>query len=586
MQPSMPRRLVAILAADAVGYSELMHHDEDVALAALSKRRQLLDDEIASRRGRVFSSAGDSVLAEFASAVDAVRCAVDSQCRLFAANAEDPADRRLTFRIGVNLGDVIATDDGNLYGDCVNVAARLESLAKPGGICLSEEAYRQVRSQGDLAFDELGPVAVKNIGEVRVYRVAERCVTAAASHAGVSGLSARALGARPGIGIVVLPFENVSGDPDQEFFCDGLVNDLITDLSRFPDLLVIAANSAFTYKRTRRKAQEIAAELKVSYLLEGSVQRQAQRVRVNAQLIEGATGHHLWVDRFERDITELFQLQDEIVRRILGSLPGRLRAIEGLRALRKDPVEVGAYDAYLRGAHLFSIECESALARCREQFEQAVRLDPTLARAWGYLAYVTVQGWIAGWAEDASLAQAEEYARRAVSLDLNDYANHWDLAFVYLNTRRIDMALEEYRKAVALNPNDADLLSEMAEALVYAGEVEEALSQLREAMRRNPFHPDWYRWVLGWALFNAQRYDEALPELDRMNRPPPQVDLLRAGTQAMLGDAAAAKAALARFIAYRPGWSVAKEGARSTFRRQKDREHWLGALAMAGLPLE
>jgi TolB-like protein/class 3 adenylate cyclase/Flp pilus assembly protein TadD len=581
----MPRRLAAILAADAVDYSRLMRRDEESGMATLMKRRHMLEEEIHRYNGRVFAGAGDSILAEFSSAVESVRCAVASQRILGAANQEDPAEKRLTFRIGINLGDVIVTDDGNLYGDCVNLASRLETVAKPGGICLSEEAYRQVRHCGDFRFDDLGQVALKNLGSVRVYRVAERDAARPEPEAGTS-ISLPGGSPRPGISMVVLPFDNLSGDADQAFFCDGLANDITSDLSRFPDLLVIAANSAFAYKSRHCKIQDIAAELDVRYLLEGSVQRLGSRVRVNAQLVDGASGHHIWAERFERDQAELFQLQDEIVLRIVGSLPGRLRDIEGRQALRKDPVEVGAYEAYLRGAFLYSIETEAALARSRAQFEQAAQLDPSFARAWGYLAYIDVQRWLAGWAEDSVLAEAERYARLAVSLDPQDYANHWDLAFVYLNTRRLDMAREEYAKAAHLNPNDADMLAEMAETLVFLGESDLALRQLQEAMRRNPFHPDWYRWILGWALFNSDRYAESAAELDRMSHPPKHVELLRAAVLTKLDRVEEAKAALRRFLEYRPEWSIARERARITFRRREDEARWLGALAEAGLPVE
>lgn len=585
MQATMPRRLVAIMAADAVDYSRLMRHDEDAGMSVLLHRRQVLENEIRRHNGRIFSGAGDSVLAEFSSAIDTVRCALNSQRLLLDINAEDSAERQLAFRIGINLGDVIATEDGNLYGDCVNLASRLESVAKPGGICLSEEAYRQVRQCADFDFDDLGQVPLKNIGAVHVYQVmarSERTKTKAPPIPIVE--PANGVRSRPGISIVALPFDNLSGDPDQEYFCDGLVNDITTDLSRFPDFLVISANSAFAYKQRHRKIQEIASELDVRYLLEGSVQRLQGRIRVNAQLIDGKTGHHVWAERFEHDQSELFQLQDEIIRRIVGALPGRLRDIEGQRALSKDPVEITAYEAYLRGAAIYSIESETALRRSRAQFELATRLDPGFAKAWGYLAYTAVQAWIAGWADEESLREAEVHARRAVSLDPNDYANHWDMAVVYLNTRRFDLARESYARAASLNPNDADLLAEMAETLVYAGESELALRQLSEAMRRNPFHPDWYRWVLSWALFNCDRPGEALDEILRMNQPPQHADLLRAAVQAQLGHPEEAAAALARFLAYRPGWSLAKEHERTTFRRHADEERWLRALAQAGLP--
>lgn len=581
MQAPMPRRLVAILAADAVDYSRLMHRDEEAGMSILLQRRQVLDEEIRRHGGRIFSGAGDSVLAEFGSALDSVRCALQSQCLLERLNADDSAERRLAFRIGINLGDVIPTDDGNLYGDCVNLASRLESVARPGGICLSEEAYRQVRQCADFSFDDLGQVQLKNIGPVRVYQVA--------SSGGTAGRATRAVGAtalrsRPGISIVVLPFDNLSGDPAQEYFCDGLVNDITTDLSRFPDLLVIAANSAFAYKHRHRKVQEIAAELDVRYLLEGSVQRLQERIRVNAQLIDGGTGHHVWAERFEHDRGDLFQLQDEIIRRVVGALPGRLRDIEGQRALKKAVVEIDAYDAYLRGVSLYSIESQAALDLSRQQFELAAALDPGFAKAWGYLAYTAVQAWIAGWTDAAILVQAEEFARRAVALDPGDYANHWDLAFVYLNTRRFDLARDSYGRAVSLNPNDADLLAEMAETLVYTGETALALKQLAEAMRRNPFHPDWYHWVMSWALFNSDRLADALAELERMNRPPQHADLLRAAILAALSRQAEAAATLDRFLAYRPGWSLVKERARMTFRHSVDEDRWLGALARAGLP--
>lgn len=578
------RRLAAILIADVVGYSRLMHEDDGGTLTALTAhRRELIVPSIASHDGRLVNMVGDSLLAEFGSVAQALSCAMEIQRHMQERNGAIPPYRRIQFRIGISVGEVIDRG-GEIFGTGVNMAARLESVAKPGGICISEETYRQVRNRPNLRFDDMGTVPLKNLGPVRVFRVSD--LRDAAPPLAAPNIPARSSDAKPGIGIAVMPFGNLSGDPDQEFFCDGLANDLITDLSRFRELLVIAANSSFAYKGRVRKVQEVATELGASYLLEGSVQRLSNRVRVNAQLIEGATGHHLWVDRFEKDISELFQLQDEIIRRIVGSLPGRLRELEGQRALRKDPVEICAYEAYLRGVYLYSIETEEALDRCREQFEQAVRLDSSFARAWGYLAYTAVQSWIAGWADAGQLEQAEAHARLGVSLDPNDYATHWDLAFVYLNTCRFELALEEYKKAVALNPNDADLLSEMAEMLVFAGEPDRALEQLREAMLRNPFHPDWYCWVLAWALFNVERYEESLAELDRMNRPPQHVDLLRAAIQIKRGDVPKAEAALGRFLTARPGWTIAKERIRCTFQRPEDEQRWLGALADVGLPRE
>ncbi len=602
VQEDIERRLVAILAADVAGYSRLMEADEEATARTLHVYREIVDGFIASHHGRVFGSAGDSVIAEFASPVEAVRCAVKIQGELEARNVDTPEDRRMRFRIGVNLGDVMVEGD-NLLGDGVNIAARLEKLADAGGICLSRPVFDQVKKQLHLDYEYLGEHDVKNITEpIRVYRVAgepkssgssqisERAAKprgspslATVSDTPTSGAARRDIFGKPSI--VILPFENLSGDPEQEYFCHGLTQDITTDLSKFPNLFVIAANSAFHYMDTRSTPQDVARELGVRYLLEGSVQKSGDAIRVNAQLIDATTAGHLWAERFLGDSQDLFALQDVIIQKIVVALAFKVEAVEQERALRKDPVDMNAYEAYLKGLHLFSYQTEEALEQCRAMFKRAAELDPSFARAWGYMAYCEVRAVLGGWKDSEAFVEAEALAKRAVELDSDDYANHWDLAYVYLNSGRFDQALSEYRRAILLNPNDADLLAEMAEMLVYTGRPEEAIAQISQAMVINPRFPDWYRWNLGWAAYNAKDYDGALEQLNQMSDPPNDVRLFVAAAHAQLGDVGAAEAALGRFLDERASpYTIADVRKRGRFKHRQDEEHWLDGLRKAGLP--
>jgi adenylate cyclase len=581
------RKLVAILAADVVGYSRLMGEDEAGTLDALrSQQKTLIEPTVIRHKGRIVKLMGDGVLIEFGSVVKAVGCAVDLQQRLAAANAGTPEARQMKLRVGINLSDVIV-ENGDLYGEGVNVAARLEQLAEPGGICVSASAYDQVRHKLDLQYVDLGEQRLKNIAQpVQVYRIElpQALAGRAPGSAGRRKSAAAPVNKSHKPSIVVLPFANLNGDKEQDFVCDGLTQDVTTDLSRFSNLFVIAAHSAFTYKGRPITAQEIGRELGVRYMLEGAVQRSKRKIRINIQLVDTADDHHLWAHRFDAAAQDLIQAQDQIVQKLIAMLAVRIDAAERERVLRRGTTVSTAYECYLRGAHCYSHESAERLEICRGLFEEATRLDPEYARAWGYLAYTTMRAVIHGWLAPEAGETALARARKAVEFDPFDYANHWDLAFVLWNLHHFGQALTEYRRAISLNPNDADLLAEMAETLAYWGEPQEAVRQLRKAMQINPFHPDWYRWNLGWALFSARQYEDSLAELAQMSELPSNVHLIMAADHVRLRQHVEAAAAVTAFLQREPGYTLARLKMRTAFRRPEDEQHWLDAVREAGLP--
>ena len=620
-QEDVERRLTTILAADVVGYSRLMEADEEATARTLRAYREIIDGLVADHRGRVFGSAGDSVVAEFPSPVEAVRCAVDIQRELEAHNVDLAEDRRMRLRIGINLGDVIVEGD-NLIGDGVNIAARLETLADAGGICLSRPVFDQIKKRLDLDYEYLGEHEVKNITEpIRVYRVAGGPKSNAATQISepaakpwvspssatvgetpTTGAARRDVFGKPGI--VILPFENLSGAPEQEYFCHGLTHDITTDLSKFANLFVIAAASAFHYADKRSTPQAVARELGVRYLLEGSVQKSGNTIRVNAQLIDATTAGHLWAERFHRDFEDLFALQDEIIHMIVASLSVKVTAVERERAARKKTDDVNAYDAYQKGAHVYlaqldhSHETDEGLKESRMWLEKAIELDPNYARAWGWLAYTSVNGWLEGWGDEQSLEKAEEFAKKAVALDPDDYDTHWALAFVFSHTGRPDQALSEYNDAFDLNPNDPNMLVEMSETLLYIGEHQKCIDQIKHAMVINPHFPEWYRWDLGWAYHHAKEYQKSNLELNKIVRPNNEVRLIMAANYGQIASAytrnnepslaamATEQAAMAmnRFLEKRPDWIVEKERKKVSFKNPEDEEHWINGIRMAGLP--
>jgi adenylate cyclase len=576
------RKLAVILAADVVGYSRLMAADEEGTLATLKARRRVIDELIARHYGRIFGTAGDSVIAEFASAVEAVRCAAAIQQDGEGHNADLPEARRMLFRVGVNLGDVMVGGE-DLFGDGVNVAARLESMAEPGGICISSAVYDQIRNKVDLAFDDLGERTLKNIGyPVRVFGLR-------GDRADEAGRPPHQPARRQGAAlpsIAVLPFTNMGGDPEYEYFADGLTEDLITELSRFQELRVIARNSVMTYKGKPVRVQEVGHDLGVRYVLEGSVRRAGARIRITAQLIEAATDHHLWAERFDRDIADIFDVQDEVTSRIVATLAGKLSESERRRVRSGQTENPEAYDCVLRGRELWERYTPEANREARRLYEKAIELDPDYARAYASLAwtYLTEHDERWGDPDDQPLERALEIARRGVSVNRASHSNHLALGQVCLSKGLHDEALEALQTAVALNPNDPDSYVLLAETLTFAGRPGEAIELVEGAQRLNPAAPRWYAWFLGAALYVARRYDDAVAALVKGRPPGAMTYRWLAACYGQLGREADAQAAAAEYLKRTPGFSVANHLEATLFQQAADREHYLDGLRKAGLP--
>jgi adenylate cyclase len=584
------RKLAAILAADVVGYSRLAGSDEDRTLARLrGLRSDLVDPAIATHHGRVVKRTGDGNLVEFRSVVDAVRCAIEVQNGMVERNAGLPPERCIQFRIGIHLGDVVEESDGDLMGDGVNIAARLEGIAKPGAICLSEDAYRQVKARLDVAVSDLGATQLKNIAEpVRVYALevgkpAEVKLKSAAPKqrsifvplaAGIVALIVIAGGVwyflgvnRPAtvtsnapaaraeaahLSIVVLPFRNLSGDPSQDYFADGITENLTTDLSRIRNSFVIARNTAFTFKGKNIDAKEVSKELGVRYVLEGSVQRDQNRVRVNAQLIDGETGAHLWADRFEESITDLFKLQDQVVARLANTLGYELVKAEAQRSTHSTNPD--AIDLTMRGwAALWQLPTKESITSARDYFERAIKIDPQNAEAMVGLAYARPRAGFYGWgstaAEDKPAAQME-LLTKATAINPGYAFAYYVKSVVLWLAKEYPEALAAAETEVVLDPNSAYGYAAMGRAEALLGRCEQSIAHIKKAFAlspRDPLSGIWYAY-LGLAEFCRGRLDAAIEQFNRAiysGYPTYITYALLAGAEAAKGNAAEAKLALA-----------------------------------------
>ncbi len=554
------RKLTAILAADVVGYSGLMEKDEVGTLAALkTHRRELIEPKITEHNGRIVKLMGDGALVEFASAVDAVQCASEIQQSMRKRNADVPEDRRIEFRIGINLGDVIMDGD-DIYGDGVNIAARLEGLAEPGGICVARSVFNQVKNKVDLGFENLGEQEVKNITEpVRVYRVA---LKAKKPRAAVHGQEALPLPDKPSI--AVLPFQNMSGDPEQEFFADGMAEEIITALSHYRWFFVIARNSSFTYKGRAIDVTQLAKELGVRYVLEGSVRKAGNRVRVTAQLIDATTGSHIWAERYDRDLDDIFALQDEITETIVTSIEPELGAVERERARRKPPENLGAWDLFQRGLwHLFDDVKRDALAQAKRLFERACELDPEFAAAHAELAWAHVAEIVRGLTDDpkASLDAAADAAERAVALDPRDPAARVTLGRVLIFRHAHERAIAEMKAALALNAGFDRGHYGLGMALLYGGRPEESIPHFEKGIRLSPRNPLlWAHWMmLGLAYLNLEEYEEAIASFEKAIQQPNAAFMpfaFAAATLGQLGRIDEARSMLAEAKRRNPGVSI------------------------------
>jgi adenylate cyclase len=539
----MRRRLAAILAADVVGYSRLMGEDETGTLERLkSLRKELVQPKITEHQGRIVKLMGDGLLAEFASVVEAVQCAVQIQEQMVEHDIGVPDEQRIRLRIGVNLGDVIV-ENTDIYGDGVNIAARLEALCEPGEIRISGKVHEEVHGRTELLFEDMGEHEVKNIDRpLRVWRWRSDPVGAAVQTA----VSAQRLPLPDKPSIAVLPFSNMSGDTEQEYFSDGITEDIITELSRFRNLFVIARNSSFTYKARSVKVQDVGRNLGVEFVVEGSVRKAGNRIRVTAQLVEASTGNHLWADRYDRKLEDIFAVQDDITESIVSCLPARLEDVGTSKALRKRTASMTAYDHLLLGIEKFRCFARKENAEARRLFEKAIQIDPLYARAYALLAATHVWDAMADFA-DVPMGEAFQTIQTALSLDHEDAWSHAILGFLLFLRREDGDAEVAFRRAVGLNANDADVAAYWSNVLVYLGRCQDALNFIGKALRLNPHPPRWYHLYHALALFSDQKYEEAISAIRRIGPNFAPAHAYAASCQGHLGQIENAKLELAAF---------------------------------------
>jgi TolB-like protein/class 3 adenylate cyclase len=634
------RKLTAILSADVEGYSRLMGFDEESTIRTLTNYRSAMTTLIQQHRGRVVDAPGDNLLAEFASVVDAVNCAVEIQREFAERNAELPDERKMLFRIGINLGDVVDEED-RIYGDGVNITARLENLAEAGGICISGTAYDQVETKLDLEYEYIGEQEVKNIAKpVRVYRVlsypgaaAHRVIRAKKAMGRKIRKAALALAAvlviavgaiviwniylrssTPPIevasvekmafplpdkpSIAVLPFDNMSADAKQEYFSDGITDDLITDLSKISGLFVIARNSVFTYKSKPVKIRQIAEELGVRYVLEGSVRRAGDQVRINAQLIDATSGGHLWAERYDGKMENVFALQDRITHKIVSALEVKLTAGEEKQIARKETDSTEAYEAFLQGWAYYWQDTRDDLIQAILYLEKAVKLDPNYSRAYAALAASydrsSWRDWSTGlgldWME--AYEKAKQYLQEAMKNPTP--IAHLVASNMYRTEGRYQESIVEATRAIVLDANDPVGYVAMAKALIYAGRPTESADAIKKAMRLNPHYPPTYLRALGFARFGMEQFEKAAASYEEAIKRDPNEDsqyLLIAGTYGQLGREQEAKSALKTFkeLSLKAGksdpFTFSLQGLINWgFKEQKDIDRWREGLRKAGMP--
>lgn len=570
----MERRLTAILAADVVGYSSLMGKDEEGTLAALNRHRaELFDPTVARHNGRIIKLMGDGVLVEFASAVNAVECALAIQ-NAGSRTADDP----IRLRIGINVGDVIVDGD-DLYGDGVNIAARVEGLAESGGIALSEFAYDQVARKVNIAFEDAGTYQLKNISDaVRIYRVAS----------GPSPSDRTPGPARPEKpSIAVLAFTNMSGDPEQEYFSDGISEDIITELSRFQELFVIARNSSFSYKGKATKVQEIGEDLGVGYVVEGSVRKAGQRVRITVQLVEAATGNHMWAERYDRELEDIFDLQDQITQAIVTVLPYRLMSALAENVKKKPSGNLTAIECFMRARWLFDKASGTTRDKVLELLAKAIELDPGYGPAHALTAYIHSYSvyTFSPLGADPTIA-AREFIERALALSEGDHYVHTQAANVYLTCGMHDLAQTHADNAVALNSNAMGALLIRGFISSYSGRPREGVEQLREALAHDPLAPDYEYEVLAETYYLLREYENAIEIYQRWRNPPVHMYTHLAACYAQLNRLDKACRAAETFEENRPKGSDFSFYATAHARlckQPEDAEHWLEGYRKAGL---
>ena len=619
------RKLSAIFSTDAVEYSRLMGEDEEATVLTLTTYREVLTTLIQQHNGNVLDSPGDNLLAEFASVVDAVQCAVAVQKEIKARNDELPEDRRMQFRIGINLGDVIQEED-RIYGDGVNVAARLEGLAEPGGICISKTAFDHIESKLPYGYDFIGDQTVKNIAKpVGAYRVLmEPRVTVSgkplrkkpttikrkpvlvgavvilviAVAVGIWQFYMRRSSVEPASvekmayplpekpSIAVLPFINLSGDPEQEYFADAISENITTELSRFEDLFVIARQSAFAYKGSKKQTNQISQELGVRYLLEGSVQRSDDQVRINVQLIDAISGEHVWTEKFDRNISNIFAIQDEITLTVVNMLSEKIWQVS-TKALSKKPLSnFNAWDYILRGSVHFRRGSKQENATARALFEKALELDPDQSLAYRWLAWTYYMDWRFWGLESEALDKAEAWTNKAAAFGENNADLQFLLSRIALGRGRYDAAVAHMEQALELNPSDAELIYNYGTLLMYAGRSEESIPWFKKAMRLNPYHPDVWVSFLAAGYYYTHRYGEVVDTIVRKRSLVIGDHTLLAASYSQLGHMDKARAHMNEILKIDPEFKLSKFRTylQRIYKNETDIEHIIDGLRKAGLP--
>ena len=621
------RKLAAILHADVKGYSRLIGEDEDATVSTLNAYREVMGVLIQKHRGRVVHGTGDSLLAEFISVIDAVQCAVEIQKELKTRNAELSEDRKVEFRIGINLGDVIEKDE-DLHGDGVNIAARIEGLAEGGGICISRTAFDQVRNKLKLGYEYIGEHSVKNIAQpVRVYRVLTEPEAAGKvlgekmaplkqrwklALAAVVFVIIGAIGVTfwntyfrpPSVevasvekmafplpdkpSIAVLPFNNLSGDPKQVYFSDGLTEQIITNLSKLPNLFVIARNSTFTYKGKPVKVKQVSEELGVRYVLEGSVQKSGDRVRITAQLVDATTEHHLWAERYDRELGDIFALQDEITMKILTALRVKLTGGEQARIHARNTNNIDAYLIFLQAVHHFRKTHQEGNIMARKLGEEAIVLDSNFADPYRLLAWTHLEDVWFGWSKSSreSFKKAVELAEQSLALDNTNSQTVALVGHMSLLKRQHEKAIAEGERSIAIGPNSASNYQLLATTLRFSGRAAEAIPLLKKAIRLEPYTPANIYYQLGMAYNFTGQYDEAIAVLKKALKRTPDhlLSLLGLTIAYSLADhMKEARATAAEVLSVNPKLSVAYLERKAPYKHKADLKLSMGAMRKAGL---
>jgi len=583
---SITHRLAAILAADVAGYSRLMNEDEAATVSAWQNlRSDIIKPSTAEHSGRIVKHTGDGFLAEFQTVSDAVRCAVAMQFKMAEFNGDLADSRRLNFRMGINFGEIVVDED-DIHGDGVNVAARLEGLASEPGICVTSQVFEQVRKKVDCAFEDMGEHQVKNIAEpIHVYRIqcSEPAPYLETNRDPAEPGSPQATMEKPSI--AVLPFDNMSADPEQEFFADGLTEDILTQLSRFDELFVISRNSTFTYKGKSVKAKDVARELGVRYVVEGSVRKAGDRVRVTVQLIDGTDDRHVWADKYDRDLEDIFTIQDEITAAITATPPGRIEADSHDRARRKPTDNMQAYECVLAGKILHHRSNREDNKEALRYLERAIELDPGYVHARAWRTCVMGQAWTYGWITgdfDAAITEETAKLEQTLAIDENDTDTHRILAAISIMRLNFDQALAHQDKALSLNPNYDLVVVQQGELLTWLGRPEEGIDWIRKAMKLNPFHPKRFWSHLGRAYFVARRYEDAIEAFKRIDAPDETHHAFLAACYSYLDDSSEAAKHTREALNISPGFNISAHMAMQYYRETGDQEHHRDGLGKAG----